>query len=60
MPDHPTGAAYLCIPTYLAEITTTKMRGTIGAMHQLFVEIGIELAYVMGYDNGLDWVSKDF
>ncbi|KAK9470160.1 major facilitator superfamily domain-containing protein [Dipodascopsis tothii] len=42
------GAALIVIPMYLNEISPLELSGAVGAMCQLFVNIGILLAQVMG------------
>lgn len=42
------GAACVLVPTYISEIAETSTRGTLGAMFQLFLTIGILVAFVLG------------
>ncbi|GBF90824.1 plastidic glucose transporter [Raphidocelis subcapitata] len=42
------GAASLLTPRYIAEISVPALRGRIGSMHQVFINIGILLAYLAG------------
>lgn len=42
------GAACVLIPTYVSEIAETSARGTLGAMFQLFLTIGILFSFVLG------------
>ncbi|KAL6258018.1 hypothetical protein P5V15_011613 [Pogonomyrmex californicus] len=42
------GAACVVVPTYLSEIAETSTRGTLGAMFQLFLTVGILLAFILG------------
>ncbi|XP_011869615.1 PREDICTED: facilitated trehalose transporter Tret1-like isoform X2 [Vollenhovia emeryi] len=42
------GAACVVVPTYISEIAETSTRGTLGAMFQLNITIGILLAFVLG------------
>lgn len=42
------GAACVLVPTYVSEIAETSARGTLGAMFQLFLTVGIVLAFVLG------------
>lgn len=42
------GASCVLVPTYIAEIAEASARGTLGAMFQLFLALGIVLAFVMG------------
>lgn len=42
------GAACVLVPTYISEIAETSTRGTLGAMFQLFLTVGILLAFVLG------------
>ncbi len=46
------------IPTYITEISPAKLRGTFVSFYQLFVVIGILIAYVANYyfaDMGFSW-----
>lgn len=42
------GAACVVVPTYISEIAETSTRGSLGAMFQLNITIGILLAFVLG------------
>lgn len=42
------GAACVVVPTYISEIAETSIRGTLGAMFQLFLTVGILLAFIFG------------
>lgn len=42
------GASCVLVPTYVSEIADTSTRGTLGALFQLFLCIGIVLSFVMG------------
>lgn len=42
------GAACVVVPTYISEIAETSTRGTLGAMFQLFITVGILLAFILG------------
>lgn len=42
------GAACVIVPTYISEIAEISTRGTLGAMFQLFLTVGILLAFVLG------------
>lgn len=42
------GAACVLIPTYVSEIAETSARGTLGAMFQLFLTVGILFSFVLG------------
>ena len=42
------GAACVLVPTYISEIAEVSARGTLGAMFQLFLTVGILLAFVFG------------
>ncbi|XP_011693005.1 PREDICTED: facilitated trehalose transporter Tret1-like [Wasmannia auropunctata] len=42
------GAACVVVPTYISEIAETSTRGSLGAMFQLFITVGILLAFVLG------------
>ncbi|XP_043269296.1 uncharacterized protein [Venturia canescens] len=42
------GASCVLVPTYISEIAEPSARGTLGAMFQLFLALGIVLAFVVG------------
>lgn len=42
------GALSGTAPSYIVDISTTKIRGTLGALFQLFIVTGILFAYVIG------------
>lgn len=42
------GLVTVCVPVYIAEISTTSLRGTLGAGIQLSITIGILTAYAAG------------
>jgi len=42
------GAACVVVPTYISEIAETSTRGSLGAMFQLFLTVGILLAFILG------------
>lgn len=42
------GAACVLVPTYISEIAEVSARGTLCAMFQLFLTVGIVFAFVMG------------
>lgn len=42
------GASCVLVPTYLSEIGEPSIRGTLGAMFQLFLTIGIVYTFVLG------------
>ena len=42
------GAACVVVPTYISEIAETSTRGSLGAMFQLFITVGILLAFIFG------------
>lgn len=42
------GAACVLVPTYISEIAEISARGTLGAMFQLFLTVGILLAFILG------------
>lgn len=42
------GAASLLTPRYCAEISVPALRGRIGSQHQVFINVGILLAYLAG------------
>jgi len=43
------GALSAVIPTYISEISTAKWRGTLVSLYQVFIVIGILLAYTANY-----------
>ena len=44
------GMVTVCVPMYIAEISTKARRGVLGSCVQLFIVIGICLAYILGLD----------
>lgn len=42
------GAACVVVPTYISDIAETSTRGTLGAMFQLLITVGILLAFILG------------
>lgn len=42
------GAACVVVPTYISEIAETSTRGSLGAMFQLNITVGILLAFILG------------
>lgn len=42
------GAACVLVPMYISEIAEISTRGTLGAMFQLFLTVGILLAFILG------------
>ncbi|XP_014203272.1 facilitated trehalose transporter Tret1-like [Copidosoma floridanum] len=42
------GAACVLVPTYLSEIAEASIRGTLGAMFQLFLTVGIVYTFSLG------------
>lgn len=42
------GAGCVLVPTYISEISEISTRGTLGALFQLFLTIGIFLAFLLG------------
>ncbi|XP_012531503.1 facilitated trehalose transporter Tret1 [Monomorium pharaonis] len=42
------GAACVVVPTYISEIAETSIRGTLGAMFQLLLTVGILVAFIIG------------
>lgn len=42
------GAGCVLAPTYISEISEVSTRGTLGALFQLFLTVGIFLAFVLG------------
>lgn len=49
------GQSCVCVPVYLAEISTKKLRGLIGSCTQLSITVGITIAYALGVT--MDWAS---
>ncbi|XP_046344789.2 solute carrier family 2, facilitated glucose transporter member 8-like [Haliotis rufescens] len=47
------GLVTVCVPVYIAEISTKSMRGVLGSCTQLFITIGVLLAYACGLH--FDW-----
>ncbi|XP_046344784.2 solute carrier family 2, facilitated glucose transporter member 8-like [Haliotis rufescens] len=47
------GLVTVCVPVYIAEISTKSMRGVLGSCTQLFITVGILLAYACGLH--FDW-----
>lgn len=43
------GAASVLVPRYLAEIAPVSIRGALGTLTQVFINVGILAAYVIGY-----------
>lgn len=43
------GIASACVPVYIAEVSPSAIRGTLGALNQLGVVVGILLVYLLGY-----------
>lgn len=42
------GASCVLVPTYVSEIAETSTRGTLGALFQLFLTVGIVVAFILG------------
>lgn len=42
------GASCVLVPTYVSEIAETSTRGTLGALFQLFLTVGIVIAFIFG------------
>ena len=43
------GISSLVVPTYIAEMSPPKNRGTLVSLHQFMVTVGILVAYLVGY-----------
>ncbi len=43
------GALSATIPTYISEISTARLRGTLVSLYQVFVVIGILISYIANY-----------
>lgn len=44
-----TGAASLLVPRYLSEIAPTPIRGLLGTLNQIFINLGIVCAFALGW-----------
>lgn len=42
------GSSCVLVPTYVSEIAETSTRGTLGAMFQLFLTVGILMVFILG------------
>lgn len=42
------GASCVLVPTYISEVAETSTRGTLGALFQLFLTVGIVAVYILG------------
>ncbi|XP_019625170.1 PREDICTED: solute carrier family 2, facilitated glucose transporter member 8-like [Branchiostoma belcheri] len=51
------GMTSLTVPVYVAEISSPRLRGLLGASFQLMVTIGILLVYVFGNFLGWRWLA---
>nr|XP_033328585.1 facilitated trehalose transporter Tret1-like [Megalopta genalis] len=51
------GAGCVLGPTYISEISEVSIRGTLGAMFQLFLTVGIFLAFVLGSFLSYTWFA---
>jgi sugar porter (SP) family MFS transporter len=54
------GVSSVVVPTYIAEISTSQMRGRLVAMYQFNVVLGILIAFIsnyllIGFDGNNDW-----
>ncbi|CAL1526735.1 unnamed protein product [Lymnaea stagnalis] len=52
------GMVTVCVPIYVAEISTTSMRGILGSCVQLFITIGIAAAYILGMFFEWRWLAN--
>eukprot|EP00898_Chlorokybus_atmophyticus_P004831 jgi/Chlat1/5349/Chrsp35S05279 len=52
------GAASTMVPLYLADIAPTSLRGAFGSFNQLFVCVGILIAYLMGIPFDMGWSAQ--
>ena len=43
------GISSIIVPTYLTSLSPTKLTGRIGALNQIFITIGIAIAYGTGF-----------
>ena len=48
------GIHAIAVPTYIGEVSTPDVRGKLGAAFQLFVTVGITIAYLGKRDNARD------
>lgn len=51
------GMVTISVPIYIAEISTTSMRGLLGSCVQLSITIGIAMIYILGYFYEWRWLS---
>ena len=42
------GIHAIAVPTYIGEVATPDVRGMLGAAFQLFVTVGLTIAYLAG------------
>ncbi|KAH9503210.1 Solute carrier 2 (Facilitated glucose transporter) member 8 [Bulinus truncatus] len=52
------GMVTVCVPIYIAEISTASMRGILGSCVQLLVTIGIAAAYILGVFFEWRWLAN--
>ncbi|XP_046479238.1 facilitated trehalose transporter Tret1-like isoform X1 [Neodiprion pinetum] len=51
------GATTVVVPLYVSEIAEPAIRGTLGALFQLQITIGISLGYLTGLIKNLKWIA---
>lgn len=52
------GMVTVCVPIYIAEISTTSMRGILGSCVQLFITVGIATIYILGMHFEWRWLAN--
>ncbi|XP_005101931.1 solute carrier family 2, facilitated glucose transporter member 8 [Aplysia californica] len=52
------GMVTVCVPMYIAEISTPSMRGILGSSVQLLITIGIAAAYILGSFFEWRWLAN--
>ncbi|XP_065191363.1 solute carrier family 2, facilitated glucose transporter member 8-like [Sycon ciliatum] len=51
------GMVSLMVPVYIAEVVSSDMRGTLGAVNQLSITIGVLVAYALGTILPYKWMA---
>ncbi|XP_046748573.1 facilitated trehalose transporter Tret1-like [Diprion similis] len=51
------GATTVVVPLYVSEIAEPAIRGTLGALFQLQITIGVSLGYLTGLIGNLKWIA---
>uniref|UniRef100_A0A0B6ZZX0 Major facilitator superfamily (MFS) profile domain-containing protein n=1 Tax=Arion vulgaris TaxID=1028688 RepID=A0A0B6ZZX0_9EUPU len=52
------GMVTVCVPVYIAEVSTASMRGILGSCVQLFITIGIATTYILGLHFEWRWLAN--